>query len=1327
MATGPSQDYTFVDFQFHDGGDAESSYVSGKMWTTNKNLDSEFDVTVFLSNSSDFGHTLTVTANKHITDGSYDGYYDVTVPFNDETYYFFAEEGDYMDVYFDNLIDYIIGDNVHIYLSPTGEVTSWDYIQKQNESGSSVVVPTVEITSLGNAVSSGMNTKIGFKMTDLGGGTFQSYLVEYSKNSDFSDSVVNESSYPVLSVGTTMGYEFNLPEGDLYYIRVGFKNEAGTGYSQVMTRRVGAVPPQSQLRDITTVGTDVQCRCYVDDLGSGEVINFGIQISSDASFTDIVDTVYYEGNDLTNRAANGWPIYITCSPQYNQTFYYRAFCTTTDGVGYSSVKNYEIDADEDDITLNNLMIEPTPSFLKATVNIEITKNNNSELLLTWQFYDKTSETSLKTIEQLITDYEMISFSTNLDLSTLENDVYGHQIEVIGFISNPRTAQKVEFPTEGNSFNVPAFEFFDFKGPVESYYENFNVLNSVYIKSLSLSLRKLLTSTDSKYINGAVYSFEITQGNDPSTDEAIIQVVHYKEATRPVSADSITLTYQTDKREGVLDVYNDNIIPEGKTTKYNYFLEWGKTYNLGYRIIFRYLGITRIFSKKFTDNFYILNNVSFTNNYYASDNHGPREYKVENGYLKFRYSSFSFYGISNPNNEEVSYLYMGDYFNGYEVGSSSSIYQYVTNHFDVTSYDHTITSKQTFPVIDSESEFVIAFNAYVHGKHYLKMGGNKYPESKLSSLLSTNIGEGTTTHYSCNINSASFTNGISIDNITCRIGDNSLQIGELPLLLEVAKDRTFSNVTHTQRKNLTSLGTIDNFFDIIETDESDVGTNYLRLKLETENSELYYKMKNVTSNVMQIEVPLVSKVNSFIASLNLENKIIVNVDGTNDVYVDLYRKSDDEIPYTSYQVTSGEDFEIPLHEPGTTWFIKARSTDGTNTKVLTETDEDGNEYEVEYQITIPYTYTLNYEEIANPTLTADKLQLDNTANLTFNFEEIETNVDHVKYDIEMFTTNYPIDPLRFENVEQGLFNHTFESRLDDEVLSYELNVTLYNSFNDVLKKYVIKSNEVTLDAVDLNSPGFHYAVGTTYHSLTVVNNVLDNTGYKLYKLHYKVCKINTTEVITEQIFGDDEPSLNSEPLIAPTEVLFDNLPSGTYYTVRIDVYCVNPLDMSKRITIKENRQTSTNTFKTPAPYSITMGVTNTVSSKPTKYSDFELTWMEPSLPTVPPKYYTVEYKKNDETEYTAIQTTERYYTLSSKTLGLADNDEVYIRIGAHYVNPYTNEEFDSYKEFNKQTVAETSYEYYRCSYPEIEVHQRKMFKMLAGEPTERMIRDIYMNK
>lgn len=565
----------------------------------------------------------------------------------------------------------------------------------------------------------------------------------------------------------------------------------------------------------------------------------------------------------------------------------------------------------------------------------------------------------------------------------------------------------------------------------------------------------------------------------------------------------------------------------------------------------------------------------------------------------------------------------------------------------------------------------------------------------------------------------------IPNVRFDLPDNTLGMGTMTATVQTSKNESFSSIEHQQTKTITALGTDLKLFDDIQLSGSDLGTNYVRIIWNLSSSSDYYNVANVITPTKQFEFTSIApSIGNF--TVQIKNNLITanmsNVTGEPKpkLYVEVSRQESGE-SYETFEIQEGVDFTLPYNEPGTIWYIKGRAI---NVGGETYAKIEGTDEVQVYTIEIPYSTTPNYDEVANPRITASKIQLDGKCVLGFNWVNIQTDVYRVIYNIHIDSTNKPITPVLHEDKQSG-YNYTFNSRKDAELVSYTLECILQNSFGDAIVTYLIQSEQVELDAVDLEDINYTFHTVNTYHSIEFVLDTIDKNNNKLVNMEIKLTDLKDSSVIYDKFIGDIEPTLQSPDLDPIESYLMDNLESSSKYKLTVTLTGMNPADASKKNINTVNLDVSTKKFEVYGIKNDSINITNTIDGVATILSDFELSWDKPDEGVAEVIDYIVAYRKSGQT-YSEINVTGTNYVLTSGQLMLQNNDTVYIKIGAHYKDHLDNDVI-VWKEFTPILLATTNYVYYGTFYPQSERSKKFMFRASEFDVEEEIVKNIYIDK
>ena len=494
------------------------------------------------------------------------------------------------------------------------------------------------------------------------------------------------------------------------------------------------------------------------------------------------------------------------------------------------------------------------------------------------------------------------------------------------------------------------------------------------------------------------------------------------------------------------------------TGYDYTLNRGTTYHLKNEAITKYLGVRKNTYGGLTDvyvpYFPTLTKTKF--NYNWVNHGGGVHYHILNAVAT----------LSNPNNENIGNKYLSMNNDKILVSSVSG------NTYNAD----TGTDIRTNWIYNNS-----ALNGLAH--LWIYYATNHYSESIIDPLEITDSISVTANLINCSLGTLAIsTKGeFTAGNCTFNMPDNTFAVGTtLNATLQISKSSDFSSITHQVTKKVTKFGTINDMFGKITL----LGTNFYREPM------IYSPTKTIEFTGFE---PVIE---SFTAHTDSSGKIVVNVvENTgiplSEIKVNVFRVKGGGI-YQSFTVQNGKDYTLPYTEPGTIWYIEAQASNilGTVFAMIEGTSDRDIK-----TIQIPYTTTDSYETVAKPTISAGKVQLDGKCTLTMTWTKITTNVDHVQYNIRMVTTNNPITPTDHKNKQPG-YNYTFNGRKDGEEVYFELECVLYNSFNEVIINYLIESNTIELDAVDLDKISYTFKDTATYHSINWNLVTLNKNNNKL---------------------------------------------------------------------------------------------------------------------------------------------------------------------------------------------------------------------------------------
>ena len=606
--------------------------------------------------------------------------------------------------------------------------------------------------------------------------------------------------------------------------------------------------------------------------------------------------------------------------------------------------------------------------------------------------------------------------------------------------------------------------------------------------------------------------------------------------------------------------------------------------------------------------------------------------------------------------------------------------------------------------------------------------NKYSESIIDPVSATASFSVAANRVNCSIGTPTIVQGIlKTTNVTFNVPDTSLPVGTMTAVLQVSKSSNFSSITYQQEKTVSGWGNQGQLFDPITLGKGDVGTNYVRVLWKLANSSNYYAFANVYSNTASAEFTgILPVIDSFIATTEADGKINVTVVETTGapsptLTVEVLRESGGSV-YQSYNVTSGNPVTLPYNEPGTIWYIRAKANNVMGTVYALE--EDGTTV-AERTIEIPYDVTEGYEEIANPVLVAGDVQLDGKCNFTMNWTGIETTLDKVQYNVEMITDNNPIDPIRFEDVSPGM-NHTFTGRRDMEKIKFQLECIVFNSLGDAVQTYLIDSNEVELDSIDTADVSFDYHIDRTYHSLTYVFDSMNKNSNKLVSMSIELIDPETGDTVGTYFIG--EVNITSQtPDIDPIQTYtFDSLLANKEYEMNVSYRAVNPLDVTKEQSGTKTKSATTRNIVLNPVKNLTHEISNIIDGVPTTASDIDLTWETPDEGDAQPQSYIVAFKKTGDTDYTNIYLTDLHYVLAHTVTNLSNNDVLNVRVGAQYYD-YFGTEIIKWTTIPSIAVSGTNYKYYVARYPETEIADKHIYKIVENGQEEELVRDLYLDK
>lgn len=742
------------------------------------------------------------------------------------------------------------------------------------------------------------------------------------------------------------------------------------------------------------------------------------------------------------------------------------------------------------------------------------------------------------------------------------------------------------------------------------------------------------------------------------------------------------------------------------TGYNYNLARGSSYYFVGEAITKYLGVRRsTYSSKvqvYIPYLPTLTKNSFT---YTWVNTGGRIYRrLISGNIT----------LSNPNSENIGNRYMS--MNSTKVAISS------------------ISGSTWTPNTSNSNLQQVYNNSAISGTAYAWMyyATNKYSESIIDPVSVSDSWSVAAGQIKCALGTVSIDSYGKLKTGNCSFNmpttdTSQLPIGTMTATLQVSKNSNFNSITHQQTKTVSKYGTTNNMFDDIELLGSDLGTNYIRIKWNLSSSGNYYNTSDVYSPVKSIEftgiIPTVTGFNAWVDATSKKIKVNVTEEGgipIPKIYIDVYRTSGGA-NYATFEVQNGVDYELPYTEPGTIWYLRGRAVNAIGTAY--GLDGEGNTKEIVLQL--PYTTTENYDEVAQPKITAGKVQLDTKCTIGFTWTNLVTDLYKTTYNIEMVTNNQPIVPSNHNNKSTG-YNYTFTGRKDLEKVAFLLNVVCTNSFGDTVIAYQILSNEITLDAIDLDAINFTMHTNTTYHSIEFVLDSINKNNNKLVNMLIELTDKESGALIGREFIGDEVPTTSSQDLNPIQSKLFESLQDDYPYHILVSMLGVNPLDLSKQHTTTMEFDVTTNEFNVYPIKNEVEVITNQVDGKPTINSDIQLSWDTPDAGDAEVIDYVVRYRKTGSELWTEQYVTIRQFEIQHGMLGLQNNDVVYIEVGAHYRN-YFNNDVIKWKTLPSVVLAATNYIYYRCTNPDVEKSQKLIYRNTENTPTEDLVLSLYLDE
>lgn len=746
--------------------------------------------------------------------------------------------------------------------------------------------------------------------------------------------------------------------------------------------------------------------------------------------------------------------------------------------------------------------------------------------------------------------------------------------------------------------------------------------------------------------------------------------------------------------------------------YNYNLIRGAYYIVGTKAHTKFLGVARTQDGSSGLGVYIPYLPTLTKNSFTY------KWSNEDGGIYYRLVKANI-TLSNPNNEDVGPRYLA-FSDEKEAISSLNGNEWI---------GHTTSTKLRYKYINQ------AVTLTAKAKMYYAQNGWGYSENTVDPVVITDSVTLPAEKTYCSIGTPAIDvfGKLSVPNVTFNVPDTNLPIGTtLKATLQLSKSNDFSTITHSQTKNVTKWGNNGKLFDDIELLGSDLGTNYIRVVWHLHTSSNYYGYSDLNSATKSIEFTgIIPEIDEFTGYVNYaDGKIKCKIKESTGVpkpklYLDVYRVSGGGV-YQSFEVTNNTEYTLPYTEPGTIWYVRARAVNALGTVYA----KDSSNNVIEYTYQIPYTTTEDYDSKAKPTISAGKILYNQNCTMNFTWTNIVTNVDHVQYNIKVRSTNAPITPVDHNNKISG-YNYTFAKRKDDEKVMFVLEVVLLNSFNEAVVTYLIDSNEITLDALDLGKQGFTYHTNTTYHSIKYILDTFDkNTtsagdDNKLVQMSVELFDKATGASVERYFIGDENPTMHSLDLTPIPNYMFEDLKANHTYKLVIDTLCVNPLDLSKKHRVKVEADVNTNDFNVYPVKNLQVNITKQIQNKPTANSNVELKWDTPNKGDADVVDYIVSYRKNS-VPYTDIIVVERQYTLAHEIVPINNDDEIYIKVGARYLDWFGNYQ-TKWINLPVITAASTNYIYYECSYPNVEQSKRRMYKIAESQTSESLVRNVHINK
>lgn len=1018
----------------------------------------------------------------------------------------------------------------------------------------------------------------------------------------------------------------------------------------------------------------------------------------------------YRSSGFTWDLSGGGDKTISCSGTGTITVTVSAESASKTGGTFTNSTNVTIPAAYTAPTVNSwsCSLIPTIIYLRSRVTHNITKNTKNITAENEINIDQDNTQELN--QHYIYENRGSSYSGSDDLTATGDQLRdGHHGNGIG-----RTVySNLEIWDDGGSYNDDSRHSSGWTVPSNLYSEP--IMNSgkptvKKIESDGITISNIGVANWIRNESSSYYAHALVTVNASSVG---IQTLYYKCGHSAQNLGDVKLLIGSNQNNSAQGT-DPNTETVTAHTGYNYNLSRGSSYYFCSEGIVKFLGVRKTKYSTRSDSIYIPYLPILTKNSFSY------EWVTFNGYIAYHLVSANI-SLSNPNNEYIGNRYLSMNSNKRAISSISGNIWYTdntNNHWDVNHAYYNTSINSTA-------------NAWMY------YATDKYSESVVAPVLVQDNYSMPANKVNCALGNISidlygyFKAGNCVFNMP--VNDKTkFPVGTMTATLQMSKSSDFSTITHQQTKTITDYGTLNNLFDGIELEGSDLGWNYIRIKWNLKSSSDYYNFVDVYSPVKTIEFTgIIPEIDEFTGYVDYAtNKIKCKIKESTGIpkpklYLEVYRISGGGV-YQTFQVSNDTEFELPYDEPGTIWYIRAKAVNAVGT--VYAVDENNKIIEKTYQI--PYTTTEDYASKAKPKISAGKILYNQQCTMNFTWTNIVTNVDHVQYDIRMVSTNVPITPTDHTNKTAG-YVYTFNNRIDEEKTYFILKVILLNSFNEPIVTYEIESNEITLDALDLGKQGFTYHTNTTYHSIEYVLDTFDkNTtavgdDNKLVQMSVTLVDKETGQVVDKKFIGDENPTRYSLDLTPLNTYMFDDLLADHMYTLTIDTLCVNPLDFSKQHRVTETVDVSTKIFDVHPVKNIQTTITKQVDNKPTSNSNVQLKWDVPNTGDVDVTDYIVAYRKNSN-PYTLVYTQNRNYTLASEIIPLLNDDEVYIRIGARYIDWFGNDVI-KWIDLPVITAFTTNYIYYKCSYPNVEEKERFMYKIVDTGTAETLVRNVHINK